>query len=275
MKAEAPYDQCPAPPTAAFSSQGLGIRENRDGTSTLYAVSHGGRQAIEVFRISTRGKMPQVDWIGCIIAPPQTNINSVAPRSDDSVVVSAPISGELPVVQTPQGLRLREGIKADELMGATFLWTRAAGWQEIPGGRLRLNNGVVLSRDEQWAFVASWPQNSVTYLPLDPSRGPARTIALTFHPDNLRWTADGKITAAGHVGATLEEVNACNQGNNPHCGIDYRVAEINPRTLVATPLYEGKGTYDFGMTTTALKTRDALWLAAARSTCVGKVKPRE
>ncbi|MGE0776324.1 MAG: YncE family protein [Sphingomonadaceae bacterium] len=272
IKTEAPYDQCPAPPTAAFSSQGLGLKQNRDGTATLFAVSHGGRQAIEVFRVSYRAKAPAIRWIGCIMPPPFANMNSVAPRADGSVVMSAAIAGEVPMVQTPQGMLIRPDIKVEDLTGGTFLWTRAEGWREISAGKLKLNNGVVLSRDEQWAFVASWSQRSVTYLPLDPSRGGARTIPLGFNPDNLRWTADGKIAAAGHVGYTMQQVSACVLSNNPHCALNYAAAEIDPRRFTVTQLYNGKGTHDFGMATVALKTRNAVWLGSARSTCLGKLK---
>lgn len=271
MIAQAPYDQCPAPPGDKFSAQGLGLTRNADGTSTLYVVNHGGRESVEVFRVTTAGAAPRLDWIGCVAAPVNTNPNAVSPRADGSFVMSTALDGELPVEVVDGVLALKKGVKMTDLRGAVYLWSRAKGWAKIPGSELPLNNGVELSKDGKWVYAVSWPDASVTRLPVDPAAGKARKVNLDFFPDNIRWTYDGKLAAAGQINTTPEQVDACNRTNDPHCAIDYRAAEIDPRTLAVKRLYDGKGTTQFGMATTALKTKQALWLGAARTQCVAKV----
>ena len=271
LVARAPYDQCPGPPGDAFSAQGLGIRPHGDGTSTLYVVNHGGRESIEVFRVAKGRAAPRFDWIGCVLAPANSNPNAVSPRADGSFVMSTAIDGELPVEVADGGLRLKKGVKMTDLKGAVYQWSRAGGWAKIPGSELPLNNGVELSKDGKWVYAVSWPDASVTRLPVDPADGKASKVKLDFYPDNIRWTYDGRIAAAGQFNTTPERVDACNRTNDPHCAIDYRAAAIDPRTMTVKRLYEGKGTFRFGMATTALKTSHGLWLSAARSQCVAKV----
>ena len=271
IAAQAPYDQCPGLPGDRFSAQGLGVKRNADGTSNLYVVNHGGREAIEIFRVTTSGKTPRFDWIGCVVAPANTNPNAVSPRADGSFVMSTAIDGELPVEVADGGMRLKKGVKMTDLKGAVYLWSRAKGWAKIPGSELRLNNGVELSKDGKWIYAVSWPDASVIRLPVDPADGRASKAKLDFFPDNIRWTYDGKLAAAGQINTTPEKVDACNRTNDQHCAIDYRAATIDPRTMVVKRLYDGKGTREFGMATTALKTSQALWLGAARTQCVAKV----
>lgn len=272
LVAQPPYEQCPGPPTGQFSAHGINLSRNAAGTSTLFVVNHGGRESIEVFRLTPTSAEPRIDWIGCILAPHDTNPNAVAARADGSVVMSTSVDGPLPIVKTADGFRLKEGVRLEDLRGAIYVWSPSGGWSKVLGSELAVNNGIELSNDGKWAYEVSTGDKSVTYMPLDPSYGKSRTIPLEFFPDNIRWTSDGQLAVAGSVGTTFERIDACNRTNDPHCGLDYRIVLIDPRTLAVTRFYDGKGTREFGMATTALKTESALWIGAARGTCVANVK---
>jgi hypothetical protein len=128
-----------------------------------------------------------------------------------------------------------------------------------------------LSRDGQWAFVNSWPGESVTYMPLNPSSGKSREVKLDFKPDNIRWSQDGKLVVTGHV-TTIDRIMNCGFGDGADCAIDYKSAEIDPVTLRVLPLFDGKGTQQFGAATIGLKTGGSLWLGSFRSSCIAKVR---
>ena len=259
---EVPYDGCSGPPAAEqFSSHGLGLIAAGDGSYRLFAVNHGGRESIEVFRVTPAEPAPRFRWIGCVPAPEHSMPNAVAPRSDGSLVMSATSAGGA-----------LEGVPEElaATTGAVFEWSPDSGWEQVPGSALPLNNGVELSADERWAYVVSWPDASVTHLPLDPALGPARKVSLDFFPDNIRRTHDGQLAVTGQV-ASIEAVGTCVMNDDPHCAIDYRSAVIDPETLEATRLYDGKGTRDFGLATTTLVTEDALWMGSARSLCVARI----
>lgn len=280
QKAEAPFDRCPGPADAEkFSAHGLALKANADGSHNLYVVNHGGRESIEVFRVTAEARQaPHLAWIGCVLSPDTAMANAVTVRKDGSLVMSASFAGETrltPIAEVAEkGIRMdpKQAAEAAKSMiyGALFTWNRDAGWKKVPGSELMGNNGIEMAADDRWAFVNSHPGASVNLLPLEPRLGKPREIKLDFLPDNIRYGFDGKLVATGHV-ATPQQVGACVQANDPHCAISYRAAEIDPQTLAVRRLFDGTGTHDFGLATIGLKTPEALWLGAARGTCVATV----
>lgn len=261
---EPPYDACPAPPDATlFSAHGLSVRAEAAGRAQLFVVNHGGRESIEVFHVTRTASEPAFRWIGCIVAPELAHsINAVAVGMSGRLVLSATAAN---------GRGTPEQLFAGENTGAVYTWDSASGWAELEGSALPGNNGIELSDDERGVFVAAWADASVVYLPLAPEAGARRTIELDFYPDNIRRSYDGKLVVTGQV-ATLEEVSACVQANDPRCGIDYRSALIDPATFEANTLLDGEATAEFGLATVTLKTAHALWMGSARSQCIGKVQ---
>jgi len=70
------YPDCAGPPDPQrFAAHGLNIRTRGPGRATLYVVGHGGREAIEVFDVDSRGHAPTAAWIGCVLAPAGSSLN--------------------------------------------------------------------------------------------------------------------------------------------------------------------------------------------------------
>lgn len=274
---QAPYDQCPAPADAMlFSAHGLSLMDNTDGSHRLFVVNHGRREAIEVFDVNNGEGGPQFQWIGCVPTPATAHSNAVAVRTDGSLVMSASTASDTPLpsfaqlAANPPDMSAVSSEGGQMPKGAVFIWRPEEGWSKVPDSELGGNNGIELSKDGQWAFVNSWPGASVTYMPLDPALGSAREIKLRFKPDNIRWSHDGKLVAAGHL-ADVPAVAACVMGDGTGCDLDYSAAQIDPESFAVTTLYDGKGTQDFGTATIALKTKKALWLGSVRSKCIARV----
>ena len=83
-KAEAIYSDCPGPlDLSKFAPHGLYVTSDR-----VYLVNHGGRQAIEVFRLSMGPKGPALKWIGCAVLPDKGSGNGVAPLPGGGFVAS-------------------------------------------------------------------------------------------------------------------------------------------------------------------------------------------
>ena len=272
---KAPYDQCPGPvPVQQFSAHGLHLTANRDGSSQLFAVNHGGRESIEIFEVMPTPGQPRLSWIGCVLSPKTALGNAVAVRPDGELVLSASVAGDQPVPSfydlSRQTVPVQNAEAGATPKGALFIWNRQKGWRKVPASERAGNNGIELSKDGKWAYVNGWYEESVSLIPLDPSLGRARKIRLDFKPDNIRWSYDGKLVTTGHVGTTAQ-VGNCVMIGGTHCAIDYRSAEIDPRTLQVTRLFDGKGTSQFGTATIGLKTKDALWLGSVRSACIRRV----
>lgn len=284
LKPRAPFDQCPGPPSVeAFSAHGLSIVANADGTNNLYVVNHGGRESIEVFEVAPTDGDPQFTWIGCVPTPDNAMSNSVAARADGSLVMSASAAGDTPMpafaalselVKSGTELPKMDPEEASQMRGAVLTWTRVDGWNKVPSSELEGNNGIELSKDGKWAWVNSWPGESVVYMPLDPALGKQRVVKLPFKPDNIRWSHDGKLVATGHL-ASVAEVSECAMGDPKTCDHDYVSATIDPDTFEVTPLFSGKGTQKLGTATITLKTAKNLWIGSVRSQCIGRVALNE
>ncbi|AZI37286.1 hypothetical protein NT2_01_02300 [Caenibius tardaugens NBRC 16725] len=276
---EAPYDACPGPVSPAqFSAHGVNAALGPDGAYRIYAVNHGGRESIEIFRAAITSGTPVLQWIGCVLTPDTVMTNAIAAQADGTLVLSASNAGtaRLPsfyaLSQRPPAEQGHEwdGETAGQQKGLVLTWTREQGWAPVANSALPGNNGIELSRDGQWAYVNAWSGESVTRIPLDPARGKPVTAKLGFKADNIRWGDDGTLIATGQR-ATEQEVIACAFGDGSACAIPYRAAVIDPETLAVTPLYDGKGSDRFGAATVGLKTGNALWLGSLRSDCVARV----
>ena len=94
------FADCATPPApATLVTHGLNLRPGTNGHSTLYAVGHGAREAIEVFDVDATGARPALTWKGCVPMPEGLAANSVASFADGSLVATVcrcPVSRPVP-----------------------------------------------------------------------------------------------------------------------------------------------------------------------------------
>ena len=191
------YNTCPGPPDAAdkakFLTHGLALRAGRNSTHTLYAVHHGGRESIEVFEVDARGKTPALTWIGCAVVPDPIGLNSV---------VALPEGGFIATDFLARGIDAagRGRMLAGENNGALWEWHTSTGWKMIPGSQAAGANGLEISKDGKWIYVAAW--GSQSFFRMSRGQTPVKrdTIPLGFRVDNIRWAPDGSIYATGQGG---------------------------------------------------------------------------
>ncbi|MGB1848412.1 MAG: hypothetical protein ACPHK1_10325, partial [Pseudohongiellaceae bacterium] len=82
----------------------------------------------------------------------------------------------------------------------------------IPGTELEGPNGIVLSQDERYAYVAAFATGDVVRFDLSVDPVQSDTVSLDILPDNIRWGVPGMLlTAGGNVsgdGWSVIEINA-------------------------------------------------------------------
>ncbi len=230
---------CPGPPDPArFLPHGIDVGSDRQGRGRLAVVNHGGREAVEIFEIGVRAA-PSVEWRGCVPMPEGMMMNDVAWHPAGGFVVtnfSPSLEGRgLATVWT--GFEIMTGRET----GSVLRWTPEAGLVEIGNSRGSAPNGVAVAPDGSEIFVAEWGAKSVFRLRFDGDGEPLRdAVALEHSPDNLSWTRDGRLLVAGQGGGVLK-VLGCNEIEEGACGVDYGVYSIDPVSLEARRLYDGKG----------------------------------
>ena len=242
------YDSCPGVPDAAqkamFRTHGLSLRAGRNSTHTLYAVHHGTRESVEVFEVDARGKMPSLTWIGCAVAPDPVGLNEVIPLPDGGFAATNFLA------RSGEGAN-RTKMMAGEKNGEIWEWHTGKGWKVIPGSEAAGANGLEVSKDGKWLYVAGWGSQSFYRLSLGQTPVKRQDVPLGFRVDNIRWAADGTLLATG-------------QGGTAPAPQTTNIVKINPNTLQVQEVLKRENNAAFGAGTVAVEVGKELWVGSFR-----------
>lgn len=277
------YPDCPGPIDPAegdqFNAHGLNVRTVEEGLHHLYVVHHGFRESVEVFEIDMRDQdaaVPGFTWIGCVVAPEAMTLNSVSPLPHGGFVATVPF---LPPAAPPPDAAAEqddapvadeadEAAAADELdvagaQGVVWEWSPADGWTIVPGSESAGPNGIEATPDGEWLYINVWGGRQV--LRLSRGRDPVEKqfADLAFHPDNIRWQADGTLLTAGHSAPNLlERILECIEALCD--GMSSHVARVDPETLAVQEVVNHPASAQFFMATAALQVGDEIWTGSVR-----------
>ena len=231
----ATYPTCPGPidPNEgdAFNAHGLYLEPGQDAVHTLYVVHHGNRESIEVFEVDSRAS-PTLTWIGCAVAPDPLRLNGVVALPDGGFAATSPGTGDV------------------------WEWQTDSAWTRVLGSEDTAPNGLEVSADGRWLYIAGWAEEKLTRLSRGQTPVQKEVIDLGFRPDNLRMSLDGSVIfAAGHGNiqtprAPLEESS--------------NIATIDPDTLAVRRIFQHPAIEGFVASTTAIQIGDEMWLGSHR-----------
>ena len=232
----ATYPTCPGPidPQEGdeFRAHGLYLTAGSNGVHRLYVVHHGFRESIEVFEVDARATQPTLTWVGCAVAPEALGFNSVVALPGGGLVATSPGTGDV------------------------WEWQTGAGWTRIPGSEDTTPNGVEVSSDGRWLYVAGFAESKVTRLSRGQTPVQKDVIALDFRPDNLRMSLDGSVIFAAGPGNVQTPRDTSQETSN--------VVSIDPQTLEVQPLFEHPFIDGFFASTTAIQVGNEMWLGTFR-----------
>ena len=240
--AEAAYGDCPGPlDLSKFAPHGLYVSGGR-----VLLVNHGGRQSIEVFRLSMAAKGPALKWIGCAVLPDNGSGNGVAPLPGGGFVASNFQSagdegafGKMAALQTT---------------GAVYAFTPGKGWKKLAHSDMSGANGIEVSGGR--VLVNAWPEQKVYRFRIGSDAAPT-SVKTPFLPDNVRRLADGEILVAGQDGDIKRLLSPCGK---PRCVAGWWVARLDPATMKLTTMMHVPATASFGDATIALRVGKDLWV---------------
>jgi sugar lactone lactonase YvrE len=140
-------------------------------------------------------------------------------------------------------------------------WQTATGWTRIPGSEGSAPNGLEISRDGHWLYIAGWSQEKLTRISLGETPVQTEVIDLGFRPDNVRMSLDGSVIfAAGH---TDKDGRSITDPREP-LRETTNVAAIDPETLEFRRIFEHPAMDGFVASTTAMRIGDEMWLGSYR-----------
>jgi hypothetical protein len=241
---------CPGPIGDALISHGSSLAKRRSGAWALYVVNHGGRQSIEMFELRPAAGSWALVWRGCVVGA--HDYNDVAILPDGGFVGTY-----------PTGL-LAPGNNAAQfgggITGYVARWTPGKGESEIMGTRIPYPNGVVVSANGRDMYVNWFAAREVHKYDLNLNAAKETgSVKVDFMPDNLTWTKQRRLLAAGVKGARGD----CPEGSGRPCIQGFGVAEIDPGKMQARTIFDSASTEPL-MTgvSVALRVGDSIYLGA-------------
>jgi SMP-30/Gluconolactonase/LRE-like region len=238
---------CPGPIGDTLVSHGESLRKRSNGKWALYVVNHGGRQSIEMYELKAAAGGWALVWHGCEVA--QHDYNDVAILPDGGFV------GTYPTALSSGGTG---GPFGGTVTGYVARWTPGKGESEIMNTRIRYPNGVVVSTDGRFMYVNEFAGSQVFKYDLKDEKM-IGSVKVDFLPDNLTWTKEGKLLAAGVKGARGD----CPEGSGRPCIQGFGVAEIDPKKMQARVIFDS-GTHEplIGGVSSALEVGNSIYLGA-------------
>lgn len=258
------FPDCPGPTAEkAVDFHGINLRVGANGVHTLYAVRHasqeaGSREAIEVFEIDARQKLPSVTWIGCAPAPAGVALNSVTPLPGDGFISSN--------FNWPENNRATDFPKGWS-NGQLWEWQPGAKWKIVPGSEFFPGpNGLEASKDGKWLYVNLWPAMRVLRLSRGQSPVKVDLIDVPFHPDNIHWNEDGSLLVAGQGARDIARLQEC-MDLSTHFGkacqdVTAEVVRLDPDSLSITPVLSYPGRARVSIATVGLAVGKDIWLSS-------------
>ena len=239
-----PRYPCKAPDMKRLQTHGLDVTPEHEGVTTVYAVNHGERESVEVFRLNAA--KAAAEWVGCVVMPEGVSPNSVAvmPKGGGFVVTKFLDTRDKESFQH---------IMAGQVNGVVYLWTPGKGFSEVPGTQLSGDNGILVSKDGKWVYVNAWGTHEIYRVPLS-GQGERTSAKVDFCPDNLRWAPDGTILTAGQY-VSSQTLNTTH---------GWAVVRLDPTTLKVTPVVKEAALPQFADATTAVQVGQTLWFGTFR-----------
>ena len=260
-------ESCPGPPNrGAFYPHGLTSRRNGEQT-LVYVVAHagdaGGREAVEIFLLTGKGKAAALSWAACIPTPSAVQGNDVAAAPDGTLVVANYQPND----------SLANMISANVLgrsTGDIIVWSKDSGWQHLRGSESLMANGVAVSDDGRMIFYTETGNGRVHRRPLT-GKGPEVHITVPGKPDNLTWDREGKLLVSTHTSGFRFAL--CLFGRSP-CDSPWATYEIDPVTLAKRKVLEHNGRL-IGAVATTLQVGDELYFGSVFDDRIGVAHVRK
>ncbi len=228
------WPTCPGPLDPAeldgneFRAHGLYLDPGEGGVHTLYVVHHGRRESIEVFEVDAGAQPIALAWVGCAVAPEALRLNSVVALPEGGFAATSTSTGDV------------------------WEWHTEGGWSLIAGTEDTTPNGLEISPDGQWLYVAGWSGEKLTRLSRGRTPLQKDVVAVPFRPDNIRSVDGGAVLlAAGHgdYGTPQETSN---------------VATVDPETLEVQRIFQHPRIEGFASSTAAIRINGEIWLGTNR-----------
>ena len=242
---------CPPLEATRLVPHGINARRLADGRNVLYVVNHGSRESIEIFEVVDDGHDVALQPRGCVLAPDDATTNDVVVLADGGFRISDSFRRSENVVLS--GLRMRYG---SHRPGFAWEWRPGRGYVRIAGSETAYANGIESSADGRYLYLNGYFENAL--IKVDTQTGRRVGAAAVMGPDNVTWSAEGRLLVASHHAGTFDLLK-CLRIERGNCGFRFQIVEVDPDTLATRVVLDQQGS-PIGAVTVALPFKGRLYL---------------
>jgi hypothetical protein len=231
------------------SPHGLSLSQRSSGEWQFYVVNHNVRESMEMYELEAEGNSWRLAWRGCVFA--DVPYNDVAALPDGSYVATRPTAflGE------------GDNVFSGEPTGNVAIWNAADGETVLPGTEIGYPNGVLVSKSGRYAYISGWTTSDYHKYDLSTQQEVAQ-VDLGFMPDNLTWTPNGNILAAGVKGIN----GNCPADSDSPCLQGFKVVQIVPGTSAVSEIYDSKGRALINGVSVAIEVNENVYVGSFQGT---------
>jgi len=241
------FPGCPGPLNLeAFDVHGISPVETSRQRFSLYTTSHGEREAIEIYDLDLSGAIPSLAWTGCVLLPQDGYHNAVIQLADGGFVATRMRDSNVSNANVQPG----------DITGHLVEWHPGGSPQPLAGTDMSLPNGIDVSADERYLYVAASGTNEIVRFDRIATPMTKRTGSLPIRPDNFHWDADGNLLSAGRV--PVDPATCDGAG----CSAGWLAIEIDAETFAVTHLGGADGTAAMQRVSAAIRVRDEIWVGS-------------
>lgn len=246
---------CNRPPES-FEPHGIDLITREDGTHMLLAVSHGKREAIEMFEY-----YPETDavaWRGCVVSPDGYPYNDVAGTPGGGFYATSPFA----LVGNSVAQSALKGILLAEPIGYAVAWDPHKGYRPLLFTQGRFPNGLAYDAANHTLFINQHFAGDLVKYDLTKQTEVGREAVP--RPDNLNWSQQGTLLVASHLDY-LSRVDSCLKTPQVYCPVASTVYDVDPDTLTKRVVFKAEQD-GFGFATSVIDEGDRLIVGTAAGT---------
>ena len=241
------FGSCPGPLNLeAFDVHGISLTETSPQRFSLYTTSHGEREAIEIYDLDLRGAAPVLTWTGCVLLQQDGYFNAVIRLADGGFVATRMRDANVS----------NEDVEPGAITGRLFEWHPGGSLQALAGTELSLPNGIDVSEDERYLYVAASGAHELVRFDRRAMPIGKRTVSLPMRPDNVHWDGNGKLLIAGRN--PVDPATCDGTG----CAAGWSVVEVDPESLAVTRLGGADGTASMQRASAAIRVGNEIWVGS-------------
>ena len=217
---------CPSEPGANINPHGIDYDPE---SGRLLVINHGGRESIEMFQvIKTQNGDYDLQWRGCVVAPPGAFLNDVAHLPSGGFVATHMFD---PQSAAWENLIAAFGVNT----GWVYQWQPESGFTQLPGTEVPFANGITVSEDGKIIYLNAYAIGEVRKI--ERESGKLLATAQISNPDNIAWSKDRKLLVASHRGSVADLLQ-CGDLASGACPLPFAITEIEPETFAYRDIFE-------------------------------------